>query len=371
MRLVPINCVREGSYLAKTLYDSNSTVLLSKGYRLTQAVIRKVESCGVLTLYINDQYSDNEIEDFIKPELRQKAIKTVKGSFEGIVRYSEQIRLNPAISSSKQGITQKYKYTEDITKLAGEIVDEIILEKNILINLVDIKSMDNYTYEHSISVTTLAIVLGLELKLDKKRLTELAIGALLHDIGKVFIPKEILLKKGKLLDQEFQIIKEHTTIGYDYIKNDINITVPSSIIALQHHEKIDGTGYPQGVKGDRIHDYAKIAAIADVYDALTSDRPYRRAMSPNEAIEYIMGSAERHFDYSMLNAFLKKIVPYPVGTLVKLSSGDMGVIEEINSDFPLRPKIKIIGRDRGAVQVDLMLENSLVIQGIQYEAPGI
>lgn len=369
MRLVPVNCIREGSYLAKTLYDTNGTVLLSKGYRLTNPVLKRVELSGISILYINDQYTDDEIEDFIKPELKQKAIKTIKGSFEGIAKYCEQVKLNPSIARRKQEITRKYKYTEDIAHLASDIVDEIVHEKNILINLVDIKSMDNYTYEHSISVTVLSIILGMELNLDKKRLVELAIGALLHDVGKVFVPKEILLKKDKLADDEFRIIQEHTTYGYDYIKSDLNISVTSSNIALQHHEKVDGTGYPEGAKNGRIHDYAKIVAIADVYDALTSDRPYRKAMSPNDAIEYIMGTAERHFDYKMVSAFIRKIVPYPKGSMVRLSSGEIGIIDEVNNVFPLRPKIKVIKKGGKMQHIDLMEEKDIVIKGIEYQVP--
>lgn len=371
MRLVPVNCIKEGSYLAKTIHDSKGTVLLSKGYRLNSIVLRKIEESGILSLYVNDEYSDNEIEDIIKPELRQKAVKTIKGSFESLAKQGSQA-FTSSVQQKKQEMDKKFQYINSISKLADDIVDEIASQKNILINLVDIKSMDNYTYEHSISVTVLSIILGMELKYDKMRLTELAVGALLHDIGKIFVPKELLVKQGKLTNDEFKIIREHTTKGHDYLKNDSYISIVSSNIALQHHEKYDGTGYPNGIKGEKIHDYARIAAIADVYDALTSDRPYRRAASPNEAVELIMGSAGRHFDYKMVQAFIRKVVPYPEGTMVKLSNGDVGVIEEINTDFPLRPKIKAIRRNAigwEPVSIDLMEEKNIVIQGVQYTAP--
>lgn len=371
MRLVPVNCIKEGSYLAKTIHDSKGTVLLSKGYRLNYTVLRKIEECGIYSLYINDEYSDNEIEDIIKPELRQKAIKSIKGSFESMAKQGTQVFPLTA-QQKKQELDRKYQYISGISKLADEIVDEITSQKNILINLVDIKSMDNYTYEHSINVTVLAIILGMELKYDKLRLTELAVGALLHDIGKIFIPRELLVKKEKLTEEEFKLIKEHTTRGHNYLKNDSYISIVSSNIALQHHEKYDGTGYPNGVKGEKIHDYARVVAIADVYDALTSDRAYRRAVSPNEAMELVMGSAGRHFDYKMVQAFLRKVVPYPEGTMVKLSNGEIGVIEEINTVFPLRPKIKAIHRTNVGwepVSIDLMEEKSIVIQGVQYNSP--
>lgn len=370
MRLVPINCVKEGSILAKTIYDTNSTLLLSRGYRLTSVIINKIEESGILSVYINDEYSDNEIEDIIKPELRQKAVRTVKDTYESIARVAAQTQTGGR--NKKLEMEKKSQYITSVSRLADYIVDEIVSQKNVLINLVDIKSMDNYTYEHSINVTVLAIILGMELKYDRKRLMDLASGALLHDIGKVFIPKEILLKNGKLTDVEYEQVKEHTSKGYEYIKNDPGISFVSSNIALQHHEKIDGTGYPYGVSGYRIHDYAKITAIADVYDALTSDRPYRRGVPPGDALELIMGSAGRHFDHKMVGIFMKKVVPYPEGTMVKLSNGDVGIVEEVNVEFPLRPKIKVIRKGRigwEPVSLDLMKETNIVIEGIQYTNP--
>lgn len=370
MRLVPVNSIKEGTFLAKTIYDTDGKLLLAKGYKLTQSLLRKVEESGIMSLYINDEYSDNEIEDIIKPELRRKAIGTVKDSFENIFKFNKHSQ--SAVVNKKAEMDKKYEQIGNITQMADDIVDEIISQKNILINLVDIKSMDNYTYEHSINVTVLAIILGMELKYDKKKLTELAVGALLHDVGKVFIPKELLLKPGKLSDSEYETIKHHTTRGYEYIKSDETISFTSSSIALQHHERVDGTGYPQGIKEDKIYEYAKVVSIADVYDALTSDRPYRRAVSPNEAVEFIMGAAGRYFSYSMVNSFIKKIVPYPEGTIVRLSNGDIGVIEEINIDFPLRPRIKVIKRTGVGwepVSVDLMKEKNLVIEGIQHTVP--
>lgn len=369
MRLVPINCIKEGSFLAKTIYDTNGRILLASGFKLTKPVLRRVEQNGIISLYINDGYSEEEIEDFIKPELRQKAIKTIKSNFEGLLKYTGNLNNNPGRFNQRADVKIKYRCIEEITRIADEIVEELLGQKNILINLVDIKSMDNYTYEHSINVTVLALILGLELKYDKKRLLDLAIGAMLHDIGKIFMPKEILLKNDRLTDKEYGIVKQHPVDGYEYVKDSYDLSILSRNIILQHHEKVDGTGYPFGIKGDKTHDYVKIVSIADVYDALTSDRPYRRAMPPGEAMEYLMGSADRHFDFNMVKAFVKKIIPYPVGTLVKLSNGYVALVEETRQEAPLRPRVKIVnvgGRSMDGAFIDLIKENSIVIEGIQY-----
>lgn len=373
LRLVPVNCVKEGSYLAKTIYDTDGRVLLAKDVRLTDKIIKKVEDIGVLSIYINDEYSGNEIEDIICPELRQKAVKAIKDTFGDFIKYSETG--NGGIyktRSSYKELKARHEGTENLSKIVNELIDELLSRKNVLINLVDIKSMDDYTYQHSVNVIILSLVLGISLNMSRDKLFHLAMGAMLHDIGKVFVPKEILLKTGRLTDSEFAIIKEHPLRGYEYLKGHIDISALSRIIVLQHHEKIDGTGYPEGIKGNKIHEFAKIAAIADVYDALTSDRPYRRAMSPNEAIEYLMGGADRLFDFQMVSIFVKNIVPYPVGTLVKLSDGNIGVVEEVTERFPLRPRVRVIKNENlgGTMDhIDLMKEKDVVIEGIQYEVP--
>lgn len=368
MRLVPVNCIKEGCFLAKNVYDIEGRALLNKGVKLTEKILKKVELNGIQSLYINDEYSDNEIEDIIKPEIRQKAIKTVKESFESFAAYIE----NDGIKGKGGILPLKNEFIENINKVVNEILNEILAKRNVLINLVDIKSMDNYTYEHSVNVIVLSLILGLELNMPKDRLFMLAVGAMLHDIGKVFIPKAILMKEDKLTDIEYNIIKSHPTKGYEYLKRDDGISPLSKIIILQHHERVDGTGYPDGLCRDKIHEFSRITSIVDVYDALTSDRPYRMAMPPNEAIEYIMGSADRYFDLNMVNAFLRRIVPYPVGTLVKLNGGRTAIVEGINPDYPLRPKIGIIigkGPHRKIEHVDLMEVKNIVIKGIQYKAP--
>lgn len=367
MRLVPINCIKDGSFLAKTIYDGEGRILLTKGAVLTDKIIKKAELVGLMSLYINDEYSSNEIEDIIKPELRQKAVKVIKDSFNNLTKYIEYGN-NGSAQSKYEASKARYENNEILSKIVSDIIDEMLSKKDVLINLVDIKSMDNYTYEHSVNVTILSLVLGIGLNMDKQKLFNLAMGAMLHDVGKVFIPKEILLKNGKLTDEEFKTIKEHPEKGYEYLKDKIDISAMSRIIALQHHEKVDGTGYPEAIKEDKIHEFAKVVSIADVYDALTSDRPYRRAMPPNEAIEYLMAGVERSFDYEMVKIFVRRIVPYPVGTLVKLSNGKTGVVEEIIENFPLRPKVRIVAEGTNEY-INLMEENSIVIEGIQYDVP--
>lgn len=285
MRFVPINSVKEGSLLAKTIFDKEGRILLAEGIKLTESLLKRVKANNIYSLYIHDEYSQNEIEDIIKPELRQRSIKLIKETFSN---FTNGVSPNSYISK-KQAVAIKYEYTQSINQVVKLILDEVLSKKNIFVSLVDIKSMDNYTYEHSVNVTILSLIIGIELNLNRDQLFDLAVGAMLHDLGKTLVPIEILSKTGVLQANEYEMVKSHTTKGYEFLKDNIDISGIARMIVLQHHERIDGKGYPLEIKGSEINNHAKIVTIADVYDALTSDRPFRRAMSPNEALEYLMG----------------------------------------------------------------------------------
>ena len=373
MRFVPIGAVKEGAYLAKTIYDNDGRVLLKKGMPLTERLLKRIQNIDIYSIYINDEYSNNEIEDIIKPEIKQKAVSQIKKAFDNFHNYNLYLSKNSTSSSiDKDFLKSREKYLSSIKDLSKDILDQLLSKKDILINLVDIKSKDNYTYQHSVNVAILSIVLGIELQLSRTQLYDLCVGAMLHDVGKVFIPEDIINKNGPLTDSEFEIMKQHPLKGYEYLKSSIDISAPSRAIILQHHEKYNGEGYPKQFKKSEINTLAKVVAIADVYDALTSDRPYRRAASPNEAMEYIMGSGNTHFDYQMTKAFSTRIVPYPEGTLVRLSNNDIALVTKSNAYYPLRPQLKILWSEdsyRENTALDLMDEISVVIDTLQYEVP--
>ncbi|QXM06528.1 HD-GYP domain-containing protein [Crassaminicella indica] len=370
MRLIPTRFVKDGMYLAQNLNDINNRVLLQKGVELTQNLVKKIEENGIYSIYINDEYSDGEIEDVISPRLRNTAIKTIKDTFDHLNKYMNQGNNTVKVKRLKE---TGEKNIESLNKISKEIVEEILASNNLLVNLVDIKNIDNYTYQHSVNVAVLSLILGVEAGLNKNELYDLCIGAMLHDIGKAFISKEILLKRGALTEEELKIIREHAKKGYDYLKENYALSANIKLIAYQHHEKVDGSGYPNGYKGDKVNKLAKIVAITNAYDAMVSDTPYKPAVPPNEALEFIMGSAGRYFDFQMVKLFAKKVIPYPVGSMVKLSNGDIGVVEEVKSEFPLRPKVKVVRQKAVTVEmetIDLMKETNLVIEGLMYEVPN-
>lgn len=327
MRYVPSSCLREGMILGKTLYGQQQEVLLHKGMELGDVYISRIAEMGFPGVYIDDELSsDIEIEGVISDELRLKSMKAVKEVFS-------------IVESGKVISDQKVSMSKEIL---DSIIDEIIQNRNAMVNMIDLKSFDDYTYSHSVSVTILSVIIGIRLDMNREDIRKLGIGALLHDIGKVFVAKEIVNKPEKLTSDEFEEMKSHAKKGYDYIKEHFNLSISAYVGALQHHEKFDGTGYPNKHKGTEISLFGRIIALADVYDALTSNRPYRPGLLPSEAIEYIMANGGSHFDPTIVKVFLERIAPYPVGMLVKLSNGQMAIVAENYENWGNRPKVKVI-----------------------------
>lgn len=367
MRIVPLSVVKEGVFLGKTLFNDQGKILLAKGTKLTRRYINKIREHGFFNIYIIDNYSQQELEDVIKPEIRRKAIDTVRNIYNGF----EQME-SPNINRFKKNKLEQENTVniEQMQEIAKSIVDDIFTQPELLISLVDIKSLDNYTYNHCVNVGVLALTLGIGYGLNRNDLYDLTLGCMVHDIGKIFITSDILNKKNKLTTEEYEIIKTHCKKGFVYLRDHTDLNARVRMIALQHQERYDGSGYPEGLKGDGINKLAQIASIADVYDALTSDRPYRNALSPSEAIEYLMGSGGRLFNIDMVKTFLQKIIPFPVGTVVQLSNGFIGTVEKINSKMILRPVIKVFkynDRDLEPFICDLSRETNVVIKKVIYD----
>lgn len=360
MRLVPIECVKPNSIIGKTLYDIDGRILVRSGVILGERIIAKIKEINILSIYITDEYGSDEIEDIIKPELRQKAILTIKEAFSNINR------LTVADSFSKR----ESVYFDNIGNMAEDLIENVLNNKNVLLSLVDIRSMDNYIYSHSVNVAVISLVIGIALKLPKRQLQYLCIGALLHDVGKSFIPKEILMKEDELTPEENSILQQHSSLGYKYLSDSYNLSANSKIIALQHHERPDGLGYPNGLIDNQINTLSKIVSIADAYDSLSTGRPNKKAMFPSDVLEYLMSNAGKIFNYDIVNTFCRIVIPFSKGTLVNLSNDDVAVVQETLPNFPLRPIVKIIKSSRLDTigkEINLIDEISIVIQSIRYE----
>ena len=334
MRFVPASCLREGMKVAKTLYGRNGERLLNADITLNAKYIDSIQRMKYPGVYIDDDLSkDVEIISTISDELRIETMNGIKKIF-----LEPRSRLNVG------------ERTDGVKKQVDSIIDELVANKNMMVNMIDLKCFDNYTYLHSVNVAVLSIVIGLALGLERDILSRLGLSAILHDIGKIFINKQIVNKPAALSAEEFEEMKKHSQLGYDYAKEKFRLPPASYTGIIDHHEKFNGSGYPNGKSGRQISMFGRIITLADVYDALCSERPYRAAMKPSEAMEYVMGNSETMFDPQLTALFIRKVAPYPVGTTVRLSNGYTAIVLENYESVCMRPRVRVIKTDQKDVE---------------------
>ncbi len=241
--------------------------------------------------------------------------------------------------------------------LVTQLADEVIRNPDALIWLTYLKSRDEYTATHCMNVCILALTFGRCLGLEEVALHQLGLGALLHDLGKMQVPDEILNKPGRLTDEEFAIIKRHPGLGFAMLRDDKNIDKVSLHIVLHHHERLDGRGYPRGLGEDKIPLLTRISSIVDVYDAITSDRCYHDGIAPAQALENLFKWAPGNFDVGLLEGFIKCIGIYPIGSVVRLSSGEVGIIVASDECNRLKPILLIVQNAEGKPMAQRRLIN--------------
>ena len=260
-------------------------------------------------------------------ELQRAAMICAKAR-QAVVSMFQEVRMGNAINA------------EAVGELVEEISSSIIRNPGALISLARIKTADDYTYMHSVAVCALMVSLARQLGLDEKDIREAGMAGLLHDLGKALMPLDVLNKPGKLTDDEFRIIKSHPVAGHRLLVDSKSASAVVLDVCLHHHEKVDGSGYPDQLAGDAISLFAKMGAVCDVYDAITSNRPYKAGWDPAESIRKMTEWSKGHFDERVFQAFIKSIGIYPIGSLVKLGSGRLAVVVEQSEKSLLAPRIK-------------------------------
>jgi HD-GYP domain-containing protein (c-di-GMP phosphodiesterase class II) len=339
MRFVAVSGLRKGMVLSRDIVGEDCKTLFPANTKLKPDHIDKINRLGFSGVYTEDALCAEILPEPLLPtELYLDAVRAAKDFL------IEARSPKPDRERRAQGIDRQ-------RSVVLPIIECLSAKKRRLLDYIDQKPYKEYEYYHATNGMILSLLLGLEMDMDGERLYELGVAALLHDIGAVFLPAEILNRPGTLTEEEFEIVKRHTEKGFAYLHEYFRLSEEASMGALQHHENYDGTGYPNGLKRKQISLVGRIIAVADVYDALVSRRPFRAAMYAGQGLEILEQKSDRKFDPDIVELFARVVAPFPSGVTVQLTNGETAVVFRNSRTRPNRPRL--IRADREGAYIDL------------------
>lgn len=360
LKKIKVKDLRLGMYIQEVCGSWMDHPFWKNSFMLTEDKdLNTLKNCGVDEVWIDtsvgldidaDVAALSQKEAEFKVESELKKIEQIPQKTEVLVSLqAELIAAKKIHTKAKKTVISIFSDVrmgnalklDNVASLVDEIDKSIARNPSALINLSRLKNTDNYTYLHSVAVCVLMIALGRQLGLKDEVLKQVGIAGLLHDIGKIFIPNEVLNKPGKLTDEEFNIVKAHPLKGWGFLKdsNEVNDLVLD--VCRHHHERVDGMGYPDKLSGEALTLFARMGAVCDVYDAITSNRCYKKGWEPAESIRKMAEWKNGHFDEVIFHAFVKTVGIYPTGTLLKLKSGRLGVVTDQSKKSLIKPLVKV------------------------------
>lgn len=340
MRRILIANVTTGMKLARPLYSADGKILLNAGLELKDRFVERLRELDVSYIYVEDDLTaDIDVPDVVSEKARLEAVSTAKNIMDG-VKVGKKVDAGQA------------------KKISNTLVDELCRNNGVLVNFVDMRTRSDYLFSHSVNVCILSVMTGISMGYDELRLRDLGVGALLHDIGKIQISPDILNKNDRLTQSELEETRKHPELGFEILRKNPDVSLMSAHCAFQHHERFDGTGYPRNLKGGEIHEYAHIVALADVYDALTSDVTYRAAVPVYEALAIINNAAGTYFHPEIVDFFTSNIAVYPIGSVVRLNNNQFGVVVDLSKEHKNKPVVRIV-LDENKQRLDKIVEVDL------------
>lgn len=354
---IDVRQLKPGMYIADLGSEWMAHPFLRNSFAVKdEATIAKIVKSGIHEVYIDpgkghdveDAPTRHEVEKRLEQEMLRAAVEPAPTRrVTAAEEMGKAKRIHAEAHKIIHNIMQDVRLGEQvrlekIEPVVEQMTESILRNGGALLSLCQVKNKDDYTFLHSVSVCVLQVSFCRAVGLDGATIHLAGIGGLLHDIGKVRVPDTILNKAGRLTDEEFKVMKCHAVESKHILDQTEGISQVSIQVAYQHHERHDGSGYPEGLKGEAISQMGRMAAICDVYDAISSNRVYHKGLAPHEALRKIFEWSKFHFDPALVQQFLRTIGIYPVGTLVMLESGRLGVVLEQGEDNLLQPMVRVI-----------------------------
>lgn len=347
MRRVSLNDLNDDMVLAKAIYQG-PRLILERGINCLTRYTQQLNNIGIFSVYVEDELAAGiHVPDVICESTREKCNATISTIFR---KLKQQGNFDSSL----------------LDEMIQTLLDDLFSREDILSSLSQISTINDETMVHSVNVTIYCLLIGKRMNYSREQLKALAEGAILHDIGKIKLEESVLLKNTELTADEYSHVKEHSALGYALIQSYSTLSEEGKLVILQHHERLDGSGYPEGLKGDEIHPYAQIAAIADMFDALTTERCYRKSLSNYKTYRILKRDANnRKLNADMLDILLEHIAIYPNGIIVNLSDGTHGIVKSQNPGQSFRPIVRVIDDTQGFDNIrlyDLDLSRRLDIE---------
>jgi putative nucleotidyltransferase with HDIG domain len=355
---IPLTELSIGTYVVAVINESNNVRVKSEGYILKPQTIERMKQSGIKRVVIDPtkqkklQKNADVAEKITSTSLRDKVAKTNEGPkvpLELEIKKAEKLYGNAKALQHKllEDITNgKIIDVDEVKQSSDAIVDSIFKNQDALLCMSRLRIKDEYLIEHSLNVSILMTIFAKSLGIDRTTIEQLALGAFLHDVGKILVPDHILHKPGRLTPEEFEEMKKHVNYGLEVLADLPNLSDLALSLVREHHERLDGNGYPNQLPAEKISQYSRMIAIVDSYDAMTAERVYKAGMHPIKAFRILVKESPNSFDNELVEKFIQCLGLYPVGTLVKLTSGKLGIISRLNKNKPLKPFVRVFYNTR-------------------------